>query len=251
LYTHGDELLSVPLAGGTPESVVKGPTLTVGAPLLQALDGSYFYWDQDEPPIRDAGRMTSLWRIPRAGGTAVQLSVDPYVNDIALAENAVILVRGDGLADAVPYDGGGARVLTPHGNRVAGVDSTSVYWSQDSQAGDPPTVVSQLIRAAIDGGAVSPFFPDEPSRMASWKIWPDGDGGWVIVGLDSFDDGSYHTEIWLLDANRNARLVACDPRKGNDTGYISIRPAILPDAVYFLASYLQDDAAWTIVKVSR
>ena len=64
-----------------------------------------------------------------------------------------------------------------------------------------------------------------------------------------FSDQLYHGSIWLLDAQGEARLAACDPLGGEDAAIVSSQPAIGDDAIY--AATIASSLMNTIVRVSH
>lgn len=109
----------------------------------------------------------------------------------------------------------------------------------------PPT--RQIAVSPADGGPVFPVWSAMPAFSDVTAVWPDGQGGLIVVGVQAFrGEDRQRTTIWSLDTNRTARHIACAP----PGDYLDdVMPAIGPDGYYFLARL--DGSKMQIVRVPR
>jgi hypothetical protein len=240
------KLLSVPLAGG-PTSVVVDAQAGLGTSdhsFNQALDDSSFYWDLQR------GNQTDLFRVSRSGGAAQKLATAPVsILDRLIPTPAGLLATTAGNdAYLVPTDGGQARLL-PREGALLGASAESVLWRRSR----PAVAGYDILRTRIGAEALEPFWPARPDAFFPANAWPDGNGGWIVEGLEKFSDGERHTSIWLVDADQTGVRAACDPAAGEATGYVDDHPGIAPDTVYLVSTNLRamPRPVWSIVKVRR
>jgi hypothetical protein len=245
LYTGYRKLFSVPIAGGEPTLLVD---FDDGTPndfsFTQALDESFLYW-------------TSLGhhfvaRVPRSGGAVQNLGTptEDLVMGIASSLDTLV-VADDQHGFAIPLPTGTARPLADPGGFFAGVDPSGAYFYRLLPPGNPPVERYELVRAPTGGGAIESVWTP-PDNVLPHRIWADGQGGWVISSLATFDDGEHHAGVWFVSASGEARLAACDPVPGFDTASIAARPAFSNDAVYFVADKVHNPpATWSIIKIAR
>jgi hypothetical protein len=81
-------------------------------------------------------------------------------------------------------------------------------------------------------------------------MWPDGAGGWIVNATQLFSDQRYHGSIWLLDAQGEARLAACDPVGGENSAVVDSQPAV-SDAAIYVAALAGSSLMNTIVRIPR
>ena len=267
LYTGGDlgnQIFGVPLAGGSPALLLDGAAgrTDAGFALMHVLTVTDVFWTEQSRTSLDAP--TTVWRAARSGGAPVQIgSATARVGtagdlvsfeDMALSGDAVLLATILGIADAVPLDGSPVRALatvdalTKGTGWLAGIDGSGVYWSLP-RAGAPAANDEWVVSLApADGSPVRTFWEGLPPHSAASKIWPSGDGGWVIATNQLFDDHQLHVTIWRLDADGTGRRLACSPLGGSENPRIDVGPAVLPDAIYFIAS---GGNSWQMVGIAR
>jgi hypothetical protein len=250
LYTNAnrgsDKLLSVPLAGGPTSVVVDGHAGlgTSDHSFNQAVDDSSFYWDLQR------GQTTELFRVSRSGGAAQKLGTAPTVLLDRLIPTPAGLLASTARDDAylIPTDGGEARPL-PRAGTPLGASAEGVLWWQSRQA----AAGYDILRTRIGAEAPELFWPAHPDALLPTRAWPDGNGGWIVVGLEKFSDGEHHESVWLVGADQKGVRAACDRVAGQATGYIDDDPGIAPDAVYLFSTSLRamPRPVWSIVKVAR
>lgn len=261
LYSKGEDLRSVPLAGGDSQLIIDGPQPTNTVTIQQALDASGFYWARDLLNLNQTDTIQdySLWRAPRTGGTPQQIGgvTVPYaIKQIAIAPDALVL-GGYVAAFAVPFDGSPVRILADAGGYAAeaefvGADATGVYYTRPVGKYDPNNERFEIVRSPAAGGPLEPFWPSKPDSILVDSLWPDPQGGWFATGLDRFDDGAIHASFWWIDADGNGRLGGCDGRMPALPATADARPAFSADAAYVSVHLFQVPRdSWTIVKVPR
>ena len=268
MFTGGDQatlIYSVSATGGTPRLVVDATTgrAYAGNDSLHAADAAAFYWTED--PV-DFSRPTTVWRASRSDGIPVQIGavtpIDPVdtpplplaFRAMGLTGDAVLLGSDQGVSDAVPFDGGPARLLAttaelsrPLNGVLAGIDLAGVYWTVRRAGVAPEDGESSLILAPADGGPMQTFWEGTPPHAAVVGIWPTGDGGWVLAIRQQFDDQMYHVVISMLEADGTSQRLACSPA-GPDL-FVQSRPVVAADAVYIVAD--GNSSQTEIVRIAR
>jgi len=253
LWLEGDHLLfseqsrffSLPLAGGPAQLLFDGigpnPTLEPPLSFAQAVSATDLVW------LEQGGSGSVVKRVARAGGDPVTIGdLDQEIYEgMALSPTAAIVATDLGSASLVPLDGSGARPLAMGGHWFTAVTADGAYWMSETG-----TQTAKMIFAPADGGPLQPFWPDLPYGVGPWRMWPDGAGGWVVSATQLFSDQMYHGSIWLLDAQGEARLVACDPDGGSNSAIADSQPAISDDAIY-VATLAGSSLLNTIVRVPR
>ena len=69
------------------------------------------------------------------------------------------------------------------------------------------------------------------------QVRADGEGGWILVGSQVFDDQVDHMTVRALNAQGVSSLLACSP--GDlDSSFVEQPIAVAPDAVYVVAMNL-------------
>ena len=76
------------------------------------------------------------------------------------------------------------------------------------------------------------------------RMWPDGEGGWIVIGYQRFDDQQSHLTTWRRSADGTLRRLGCSPETGFER--VEVRPAEGPDAIY-IASV--GDSEWRLVRI--
>jgi hypothetical protein len=264
--TYGTQLLSLPLTGGTPALVADGTAGRtelgigqLGTHLPTATD--FFFAESSRVSRSDP---TTVWRAPRSGGppaeiarfTEFEASGDSalFFEGVALAPEGLVLGASWGVGKVVPLDGGPPRTLAvPDVDSVIGdidfvaADARGVYWTVPMRPEVEPSEHEELVISPVDGGAVRPVWSTIPPFSYVVDAWPDGAGGLVLVGAQRFrDEDAYRTTVWSIDANGNARRLACSPA---DPYIDDRRPAIAPDAFYFVA--LLENSQMQFIRVPR
>ena len=265
LWLEGDHLLfsqgsgalqigSVPLSGGTPQLVLDGAAgrTTTGFAEARAFTSTDSYWS--EIPLPAARSPNTIWHQSRLGGSPEALGTIPFPNElsataIALGDNSVLAAAPSGEAYSLPITGGTPSPLALPAQpgvmvQLAGLDTlgayTTLYYSDEA---------GPLMLSPADGSPAKPFWPTRPSDAQVLKIWPNPEGGWVVVATQAFDDGRFHTTLTLLDAQGTAVRLGCSPAETLRV-LIDVPVAIAPDAVY---AATRDPFAetWTIHRIAR
>lgn len=265
LWLEGDHLLfsqgsgalqigSVPLSGGTPQLVLDGAAgrTTAGLAEAHAFTSTDLYWS--EIPLPAARSPNTIWHQSRLGGSAEALGTIPFQSGlsataIALADNSVLAATPSGEAYRLPITGGTPSPLAWPGQpgvmvKLAGLDALGAYTTifYSDQAGP-------LMLSPADGSPAKPFWPTRPSDAQVLKIWPNPEGGWVVVATQAFDDGLFHTTLTLLDEQGTAVRLGCSPAD-TERALIDVPVAIAPDAVY-TATRDPIASTWAIHRIAR
>jgi hypothetical protein len=144
--TVQEGIMSVPLGGGTPDTVAsfRGPSDT--APL--ALDATRLYWIDDRGPAvmsipKSGGEPTTLW-------TADPSWNAPVVDGLAASESrvvwSVVTTGGGSYLLTMPAAGGSVTTLaTGSSGSSLAVDGCTAYWA----------VGGGLVRISLGGGSVT------------------------------------------------------------------------------------------------
>jgi hypothetical protein len=168
----GEAIVSVPLAGGTPTTVIGS-----GADAALTTDGTYVYYSDQSGNIS---------RVPVAGGTPTLIHQDPHYAATLATDgvNLYWLSHDDATTGSVtqmPAGGGPTIVLAgPYSNPPAGlaIDRQYVYW----------TANNAILRVPIGGGAVTTV---ESLALRGDAVWPgllavtDRSVVWVDTGGDA------------------------------------------------------------------
>jgi hypothetical protein len=268
LYTGGDlgtTLFGLPIAGGTPTVVLDAGAGRTNPGILgaAALTPTDLFWVEQS----SVSRMdpVTVWRASRASGVATLMASFPYVKssddlpfeDLALSGDAVVLGGSFRAPTALPLDGSTARALASTGvpARVgweSGTVGAGVYWTHP-RAG-PQDNQWAVIQSPSDGGDAREIAAISPFYGAPYRVWPDGQGGWVMEGETRFDDQNSHTTVWLADATGKVTLVACAAAGGLSPQILQIRqpPAVTPDFVYLAAeSFGGANITWQLLRIPR
>ena len=245
-YTQGDQenqLYSVPIAGGDPQLLldVGAGRTDAGEAQLHDLTSTDFVWTESSSAVFGA---TNVWHASRAGGAAQQIgavgdaSSSATVAAIATIGAEAFVATADGAAYAFALDGsnsGTPRTLATRDDvtqgTFAGLNDAGAFWLVWPSDGSP----AQLALSPADGSAVRTFWAGLPAHASVDRIWPDGDGGWIAIGSEAFQEGSYG-EAWAIDAQGHGSRLGCSPP--GDVHALQARPAIAPDAVYLFLTDL-------------
>lgn len=246
LYSSGDTLSSIPLAGGVPELMLDARIDAAGIyGFPTGLDAEHLYWVN---PLEASDRTFSIWRIPRAGGAAERFASLPDFESSTRVwlGPAGLLAADKGKSSLIPLDGSAAIPLAEVTSPLLdllGFDELGTYWRSGSSDAD-----AEIVRAPVTGAPPEPFWPHMPDGFSPWSLWPDGRGGWLVSGHETFDDGVEHYESWSLDSTEKGRLAACDPGV-RIVGEVT-DPVFAPDAAYQIIRQGDEPMTWSIVKVS-
>jgi hypothetical protein len=254
LWVEGDHLLvtgfeqffSIPLAGGAAQLIYDGRAAgnTFPNSPYQTYTETDFFWTEFTEPLT-----TTVFRSSRSGGAPMMLgAVTNLVQGMALAQDSVVLA-GEAGGWAVPLDGSPVRTLAAGSPYFAGVDGQGIYFTQVTSNPDQ----AYLSLSPADGGTAQLFWPAVPADAAPTQVWSDGQGGWVVTGVQVFDDHHPHLAVWLVDAGGNGHLAACDASADDsaDAFFANLAPAVGPDAVYLVTEYLSGDDSWEIDQIDR
>ena len=267
LFTGGDlanQIYSLPPTGGTPQLVLDGGAgrTSPNVAMAHAFTAGDFYWIEQDPTARGLANST-VWDQARSGGMPIQIGATSFTDPsgfdypgIAIGLSASTLVIGSafGQSATVPVGGGTAASLLamPTASAemnvesdLAGVDVLGAYWSVPG-VGDQP---GALILSPADGGPAKPFFASVPGNGLVQRIWPTGDGDWVMTSLEIYSDGIDHMTLWLVDAQGKATRLGCSPSAASNS-WIEKGVAVAPDAVYVPAENLSADT-WEIDRIAR
>jgi hypothetical protein len=265
LWLEGDHLLfsqgnggvqigSVPLSGGTPQIVLDGSAgrTTLGLATAHVFTPTDFYWS--EIPLPAAQSPTTIWHQSRSGGLPEALGTMTFQKQqsataIALGNNSVLAAAASGEAYTLPITGGAPSSLVLPAQpgvwvELAGLDALGAYTTLFFSAQAGPLMLSPA-----DGSPAKPFWPTLPSDAQVQKIWPNPEGGWVVVATQAFDDGLFHTTLTLLDEQGTATRLGCSPAD-SERAWITVPVAIAPDAVYAATRDLMA-STWAIDRIAR
>lgn len=159
--TSSDDVVAVPLSGGTPTTLASGQTLPYGI----TVHGGYLYWTTN----------SLLQRMPVTGGTPTLLSLE-LVSRFAVDDTHVYFASpngsGNGPLMRVPVTGGTAETLATSPGAAMGVaiDAAHVYWVSSDLAG-----AAWLSRASLDGSS--------PTTLAAMPI---SSGAFAIDGTYAY-----------------------------------------------------------------
>ncbi len=122
-YTTSGSVVSVPLGGGTPQTLV---SLQQGTPVSIAVQGSYVYYGTDSRGSSPAG---TLMRVPVGGGTPTTLASESD-RIYALAVDSANVYWGwlDIGLKSMPLAGGTPTEVACQFPSAIAVSSTSLYW---------------------------------------------------------------------------------------------------------------------------
>jgi hypothetical protein len=257
LFSQGNDAVqigSVPLSGGTPQIVLDGAAgrTMPGFATAHVFTSTDFYWS--EIPFPAAQSPTTIWHQSRSGGLPEALGTITFQKQvgataIALGSNSVLAATLSGEAYTLPITGGTpSPVALPAQPGVtvelAGLDALGAYTTLffSDQAGP-------LMQSPADGSPAKPFWPTLPSDAQVEKIWPNPEGGWVILAMQAFDDGLFHTTLTLLDEQGTATRLGCSPGD-TERAWITVAVAIAPDAVY-AATHDLTTSTWAIDRIAR
>jgi hypothetical protein len=223
------------------------------------LDTQAIYWISVQSETSSTVASWSVWRATRGTGEQLQLAAMPLKSptsgigaSLTLTEDSVLVYDQDygaqtGTLYKVPKAGGAPVVLpTPAAGWPIGIgsDGTSI-WGATS--GNRP----QLWRATADGTAPIQVWPDLPRSLYFTDAWPDGSGGWYLVGWEpenSSPSAKTYTSVWLLDGKGQASRLACAPLPFMASVYAGSTSS---DSLYLLlndSSHLNEES---IVSIAR
>jgi hypothetical protein len=258
----GTQFYGVPTTGGTPSLLLDGADgrTDAGGAMAYAITPTELFWL--EIGLKTVSGPTTAWHAQRTGGTAAAIGSASAVypngdvlafQNMAVASDAVLMAEGLGIADAIPLDGSPVRALATSDDLMrargdfAGIDPAGVYWTVPRAGARPEDDTWSVSLAPADGGPLRPFWDGTPAHSAVFKLWPDGNGGWVAIAGQLFDDLRQHITVWTIDANGQGRRLACSPTDGTSMPNIQDAPAIAPDAIY-----LEDSGSkFQIVRIAR
>jgi hypothetical protein len=257
LFSQGNDAVqigSVPLSGGTPQIALDGAAgrTSTGLATAHVFTPTDFYWS--EIPFPAAQSPTTIWHQSRLEGLPEALGTITFQKQlsataIALSNNSVLAATLSGEAYTLPITGGAPSPLALPAQPgvmvdLAGLDPQGAYTTLFFSAQAGPLMLSPA-----DGSPAKPFWPTLPSDAQVEKIWPNPEGGWVVVATQAFDDGLFHTTLTLLDEQGIAIRLGCSPADA-ERASITVPVAIAPDAVY---AATQDPMAstWAIDRIAR
>lgn len=261
--SRGIEIYSLPLSGGVPQVLIDGagarPQIGIG--LAHTFTADDLYWIEEDN-LGQEHNPTTVWHMARPDGLPSLIGTltfkEPGGLDfpglaIALSGGSVVIGSDFGQAATVPVDGTGAMLLAPpqrSGQQtaladLAGVDALGAYWVFPGT----PELPASLMLSPVDGGAARPFWPAMPATVEPTKIWPNPEGGWLVLGFQKFADGLSHTTITLIDTQGSATRLACSPGDGSQS-WIEKGVAVAPDAIYVAATNLSA-STWEIDRIAR
>ena len=107
-----------------------------------------------------------------------------------------------------------------------------------------------MIQEPADGGAVRTLLPSTAHHTSVTRMWPNGEGGWILVVEGVFDDDQSHTAVSLLAADGTSRTLGCSPAGDSNVPDIHFAPAMAPDAIYVIATGLAGGPT-EIVRIPR
>jgi hypothetical protein len=257
---YNDQFFRVPVNGGTPELLLEGGAGRTerGAALLHLHTRDELFWSETSPVNID--HPPTFWRASRTDLVPVEIGRAQAVleasqtlnySKMALASDGLVLGSILGLAEVLPFGGGQRRPLALLDRTTRGlmwdvaVGADGAYWSVAKQDTLPEDDWYDVVLAPADGGPVQPFWTDLPARSFISEMWPDGTGGWIAAGYQTFDDNRSHVTIWTRGADGRARRLACSP-DAIGGARIESRPASDADAVYVVSVV---NSQWRLVRV--
>jgi hypothetical protein len=244
-----DALQSVPLQGGTAQTLVRLPALAdPSRPAMGwALERQAFYWVD---LALDAKGWT-LWRWLRDGsGDPVQLAAmsapGTGVVDAIVPLSGQLIVGsfrgvGSNQAWAVPREGGEAR---PQGGVVMfrallGVSPEGeILWRNTRGDGTFP-----VTRSRLGNSEATPFWTSKPPQMLAHRAAARDRGAWFVAGWEAGADNDLHSTVWSVDAEGHGTRLACDP----EVEGIVQELVVAPDGLYAVVE--QPNLYWQIVAI--
>jgi hypothetical protein len=151
LYWTGGAIMSVPLAGGTPTTVVPAQD---GAQNV-VLDGTNVYWTIDEPSPSGAVRSAAL-----SGGAVTPIASSQDSPDFLAVDGANVYWGGLTTIRKAPLGGGGPTTMLASSQkapRTIVVDDASVYWSAASAGAIMKVGKDGSGLTALISGQTSPY----------------------------------------------------------------------------------------------
>jgi hypothetical protein len=254
LYAEFDALKAIPIAGGTPVTVLSRPDAGCSASneLLQApnydLDADNYYYDTwcDAP-----NSVTwDAWRLPRAGNALQKLAELTTLQTDSLSKfdhgpTGILTAADWGPAWFVPDDGSGVRELHETGQMLMGLDGSNVLWQRLGAGTTLGHEVFEVWRETPDAPDPTLLWAPPPN-IAPAKGFPDGAGGWLFGAIEYFSDHLIHTSVWHLDAAGNATRIAANPEAREE---LISSMVVAPDAVYAGLSVFSPVTEWTILRL--
>ncbi len=196
----GGSVLSLPLGGGTPETLVSGRS----GPSCVAVEGTNVYFSD-----------TSVNAVPIGGGAVVTLSASGSPLSVAVdAENVYWTIEQTAVMK-VPLGGGTAVTLALGDNpsRIA-VNATSVFWTD--------TIALTVMTVPIGGGALVTLAADSTSTP---------------VGIAADEDHVYWTAQFASNNNFAVSAVMAVPVGGGIATTIASQQSS-PDGIALDADYV-------------
>jgi len=265
-YTNlGGVLMRLPIEGGTSTVV-----LDARAPWMNpsqwasgvALDANYFYWTLTPQSGMGDGQLerTALADLTTTPMATLPGRVEEYNGYAAplwaaSADTFFMAPAANGVTYAVPLSDGStmrtlAAPLTPGGAAAyaLGVNTGGILWSVEwgvtKTATNPLDSKSSLALSGLAdpaGAATRPFWSRKPAglRPGPGATFADGNGGWIVTGIETLADGSRHVSAWSVDAGGNGARLGCGPALPAYFANVSTA-AVTSDAIYAVVESEQD-----------
>ena len=232
-YAIEASLWRVAVAGGTPVQLLSHAHsgAVEGDIFYETLSPTTLYWAKwyyDGANVRH----DEIWSAPIDGSWQEALfaplsALEPQELDVFDNELTVAADNNSGMTGVViSLDGSQSRNLARAGLRFEGVDRQGVYGLDFTSA-----TQGVLHQAPVDGGPNRAFWANMPANYGPERLWSDGNGGYLVAGIELFDDGLYHESLFFINAEGNATRTACDPSR-ESSDWIDARPAFTDDAAY-------------------
>jgi hypothetical protein len=159
---------------------------------------------------------------------------------MVVSRDTLFVVPYSGDFYAIPRAGGSAAALTKDASLLGGGPDGLVLslWAPGFAPGRP-------VLAPTSGGPLVPFWPKRPRGVEPHRVWPAGDGAWLVSSSEGAVGGGTVGTLRVLSADGRAGPPACEPR-GEITSV-----AMSSDFFYLIAGHNQGAAPWHILKIRR
>jgi hypothetical protein len=249
------ELLSLPLAGGVAEPVLRIPALDDANTLWVqwALERDSLYWVQWDLRTQDL----TMWRVTRVAGAAPRIlgrlperRDHIMLDELIVADDDLVLTSlRTGLDPSemlvVPKAGGPLRGATAVRNaRIIGLATDGeVLWRTPYDDGETGY---RLHRSTVAVPVGEPIWSTQPPHSYPARAWKRPDGTWYLAVREPALGDDRKLSLWTLDATGHARRIACDPElDGTVTAGVAA-----PDGLYLSVAH-GAERRWKLVAVAR
>ena len=202
---------SLPEDGGPARKLLDVP---LGFTWSLAFDADALYAVADSPhSLSDETFDYKVWRVPfDDGAPEVLADTEQWTDRLQLTKSGLLLSwsgSGSLLAVDTTTDQRPGPAL-PDASRVLAVSDDAVLSTSASSDDLSVTPLAEGKTKAVwpEAGAL-PVFVD--------RAWSDGEGGWIILAEEWFDDEKVRDTLWSVDTAGRAQRVNCqDPKTATD-----------------------------------